>query len=281
MSKHKPHNIPSPGPCQCHPRVGNKRPAGGCIPESVLKTVAAKISLSHSSKGLRAALEKHFGVEPEQEYSFLMKLPLSQAERGKIAAEYLRPMAPEAWKKDPDMWLDSVNITEVMNQYEEAYPKFEFMGPFPIDFASKDPYQEGGEPRCLMNEVCEFRVQKAIQSGTESVGIVYNLDPHDKGGSHWVATFLDIKHHRCLYFDSYGMKPPAQIAKFMKWLTTQDPSLTLSYNSKRIQFKNTECGMYSMYFIIRMLMGDEFVSFSRASPKDDIMMSVRKCLYSW
>ena len=77
------------------------------------------------------------------------------------------------------------------------------------------------------------------------------------------------------------MKPPAQIARFMQWLTTQDPKITLTYNSKRIQFKNTECGMYSMYFIIRMLMGDEFVKFARASPKDNGMMAIRKCLYSW
>jgi hypothetical protein len=272
-------NIPSPGPCQCHPRVGDTRPPEGCIPESVLKSVAGKLSIK--GKSLRAALEKHFGAEPENEYSFLMKLPLPQLEKTKIAAEYLRPKAPEGWKNDPDMWLDSNNIMDVMNQYEEAFPKFEFMGPFPIDFAAKDPYQKGGEPRCLMNEVCEFRVQKAIESGTESVGIVYNLDPHYKGGSHWVATFLDIKNHRCLYFDSYGMKPPAQIARFMQWLTTQDPKMTLTYNSKRIQFKNTECGMYSMYFIIRMLMGDEFVKFARASPKDNGMMAIRKCLYSW
>jgi hypothetical protein len=261
--------------------VGNSRPAEGCIPESILKEVAGKLSISHKGQGLRAVLEKHFGVGPEEEYTFLMKLPLSHSEKNKIAAEYLRPRAPVAWKKDPDMWLDSNNIMEVMNQYEEAFPKFEFMGPFPIDFASKNPYQKGGEPRCLMNEVCEFRVQKAMESGTESVGIVYNLDPHYKAGSHWIATFIDIKHHRCLYFDSYGIKPPPQIARFMQWLTTQDPKMTLTYNSKRIQFKNTECGMYSMYFIIRMLMGDEFVKFARVSPKDNGMMAVRKCLYSW
>lgn len=281
MSKHIPHNIPSPGPCQCHPRIGDTRPTEGCIPESILKSVANKISLGHKGKGIRKALEKHFQVEPENEYTFLMKLPLSHNEKEKIAKEYLRPPAPSAWKKDPDMWLDSNNITAVMNQYEEAYPKFEFMGPFPIDFASKNPYQKGGEPKCLMNEICEFRVKSAFESGTESVGIIYNLDPHYKGGSHWVATFIDIKNHRCLYFDSYGIKPPFQIKRFMQWLTTQDSSMQLSYNSKRIQYKNTECGMYSMYFIIRMLMGDEFVKFARLSPKDNGMMAVRKCLFSW
>ena len=281
MSKHQPHNTPLPGPCQCHPRVGETTPEEGCIPLSVLKNVARKVSIHHKGKGLRAKLEEHFHVKPENEYTFLMKLPLSPSEKNKIATEYLRPHAPPGWKNDPDMWLDSTNIADVMNQYEEAYPKFEFMGPFPIDFAAKNPYQKNGEATCLMNEVCEFRIQKAMESGTESVGIVYNLDPHFKGGSHWVASFIDIKNHRCLYFDSYGIKPPVQIARFMQWLTTQDSKMELIYNSKRIQYKNTECGMYSMYFIIRMLMGDEFVKFARASPKDDGMMAIRKCLYSW
>jgi hypothetical protein len=281
MSKHEPHNVPPPGPCQCHPRVGKTRPEEGCIPTSILKDVARKLSIHHNEKGLRAKLEEHFHVKPEHEYTFLLKLPLSLSEKHKIANEYLRPRARSGWKKDPDMWLDSTNIADVMNQYEEAYPKFEFMGPFPIDFAAKNPYQKGGTARCLMNEVCEFRIQKAMESGTESVGIVYNLDPHFKGGSHWVASFIDIKNHRCLYFDSYGIKPPAQIARFMQWLTTQDSKMELIYNSKRIQYKNTECGMYSMYFIIRMLMADEFVKFARASPKDDGMMAIRKCLYSW
>jgi len=281
MSKHQSHTIPSPGPCQCHPSVGLTRPAEGCIPIEILKNVATKLSLPLKNKGLRKLLEEHFKVEPENEYTFLMKLPLSLSEKQQIAKGYLRPKAPIGWKKDPDMWLDSNNISDVMNQYEEAFPKFEFMGPFPIDFAAKNPYQTNGEPRCLMNEVCEFRIQKAIEAGTESVGIVYNLDPHFKGGSHWVATYIDIKHHRCLYFDSYGMKPPPQIARFMQWLTTHDSKMTLTYNSKRIQFKNTECGMYSIYFIIRMLMGDEFVKFARSSPKDNGMMEVRKCLFSW
>ena len=281
MSKHISHKIPSPGPCQCHPRVADSRPAEGCIPESILKDVAHKIPLNHNGPGLRSALEKHFNVEPENEHSFLMKLPLTHSEKEKIANEYLRPRAPTAWKNDPDMWLDSNNISDVMNQYEEAFSKFEFMGPFPIDFAAKNPYQKGGTPRCLMNEVCEFRVQKAMESGTESVGIVYNLDPHYKSGSHWVANFIDIKGSRCFYFDSYGIKPPVQVARFMQWLTTQDTKMKLFYNSKRIQYKNTECGMYSMYFIIRMLMGDDFVKFARASPKDNGMMEVRKCLFSW
>ncbi len=179
------------------------------------------------------------------------------------------------------MWLDSNNIADVLNQYEEAYPEFEFMGPFPIDFAAPDPYKGGGgQPKCLMTEICELRVQKALENGTKSIGIVYNLDPHFKSGSHWVANYIDITKHKCYYFDSYGMKPPPQVERFMKWLTTQDPKMRLEYNSRRLQFRNTECGVYCIYFIIRMLEGDSFVTLTRRKPSDADMLDLRDWLFS-
>jgi hypothetical protein len=76
------------------------------------------------------------------------------------------------------------------------------------------------------------------------------------------------------------MYPPKQIAKFMKWLTTQDAAMKLQYNGRRFQHKNTECGMYSLYFIIRMLAGDRFRSFTRQSPPDAEMLKLRHWIFS-
>jgi hypothetical protein len=211
---------------------------------------------------------------------------LEEAEKKDLALRRLRPAAPKEWKSDPDMWLDSTNIADVMNQYEKAYPEFEFMGPFPIDFAAPDPYSRGGageaatQKKCLMDEICELRVTAAMANGTKAIGIVYNLDPHFKSGSHWVANYIDIPRHRCYYFDSYGMEPPHQIAKFMKWLTTQDPKMKLEYNARRLQYKNSECGVYCLYFIIRMLEGDSFTAITRRQPKDADMLDLRDWLFS-
>ena len=269
------------GPCQCHPRVGSVRPAEGCLPKKILDEAAHKLGVPASPSGpeLRKLLESHLNVRPINEYSFLMKLPLSSDIKRRLQGEYLRPMMPRKWKDDPDTWLDSLNIEHVMNQYEEVFPNFEFMGPFPIDFGAANPYQ-GGAGKCLMNEMCELRVTKAKQSGTDYLGIVYNLDPHYKSGSHWIANFIDLKNHKCYFFDSYGMPPPPQVEKFMKWLTTQDSEMKLEYSARRLQYKNTECGVYSVYFIIRMLSGDNFVDFSRRKPSDADMLNLRKCLFS-
>lgn len=281
-SKH----FPKPGPQQCHPGVGDVRPDSGCIPVETLKAVATKlggINAELDPVALRSEIEKHLKVDGVHEYSFLMKLPLSKEEKDSIFKKYLRPMYPVAWRKDSDKWLDSNDIEHVMKQYEEAFPNFDFMGPFPIDFAAPKPNTAPGtQPKCLMDEICEYRVQSAVQNKKDMLGVIYNLDPHYKSGSHWVATFVDLKKNRCMYFDSYGLKPPKQILTFMSWVSKQDTGrkMPLMYSSRRVQYKNTECGVYCLYFIIRMLMGDEFVTFTRATPNDAGMLEVRNWIYA-
>lgn len=270
--------FPMPGPQQCHPGVGDVRPESGCLPETILKSVAVKlgIDVGLATTALRSEIEKKIGGEGGvHEHTFLMKLPLSKGEKDTIAKKYLRPMYPVAWRNDPDKWLDSNDIERVMNQYEEAFPNFDFMGPFPIDFAAPKPNTPAGaQPKCLMDEICEYRVQSATKNNKDMLGVIYNLDPHYKSGSHWVATFVDLKKNRCMYFDSYGFKPPKQILTFMSWVSNQDSNrkMPLMYSSRRVQYKNTECGVYCLYFIIRMLMGDEFVDFTRATPGDSGML---------
>jgi hypothetical protein len=280
--RNKKARAPTPGPSQCHPRVGTDRPASGCLPVSVLQKAATSLGVSSSlpPASLRKALEAKLGVKPNQDLSFLKALPLSPEEQQSLAKEYLRPEQPKKWSEDPDMWLDSLNIESVMKQYEEAYPQFDFMGPFPIDFAAPDPYEKSGQKKCLIREICDLRMEKALRDGKRSIGIIYNLDPHFKDGSHWVASYIDIPNHKCYYFDSYGYEPPKQIATFMKWLTTQDPKMKLMYNARRFQHSDSECGMYSLYFIIRMLAGDEFRPFCRRQPKDSVMLDLRDWLFS-
>ena len=262
-----------PGTEQCHPRIGKS--AEGCIPANILNEVANILG----TEANRIEIEKKLNVSPNHEYSFVNALPFDEAKKRDLVKTYLRPKQPDEWKADPDMWLNSLDIGNVMNQYEESHPDFEFMGPYPIDFAAPDPYN-GNEGKCLIQEMCEIKTADALAKGTKYIGIIYNLDPHFKSGSHWVAAFIDLVKHNCYYFDSYGMEPPMQIQKFMKWITTQDNTMKLFYNGRRFQYKNSECGMYSMYFIICMLEGQDFQSFSRKAPPDSFMLDLRDCLFS-
>lgn len=275
--------FPPPGPEQCHPSM-HRSGAKGCFPDSVWKRVANELATTSSVGGGRSvnadmkSIATHLGVDPRHQRSLLQALPISDNEKRILATKYLRPAQPAEWKGDPDMWLDSNNIASVMKQYEETNPQFQFLGPYPIDFAAKDPYTE--QKRCIIGEMCNLNLEHMKTLGKSKVGIVYNLDPHYKGGSHWVANYIDIPRHKVYYFDSYGMDPPMQVRKFMQWLTIQDPAMQIAFNGRRFQFRDSECGMYCMYFLIRMLMGDGFRSFVRRSPPDTYMLDLRDYLFS-
>jgi hypothetical protein len=76
------------------------------------------------------------------------------------------------------------------------------------------------------------------------------------------------------------MKPPPQVETFMKWLAVQDPTMKLQSNARRLQYSNTECGMYCIYMIIRMLEGDKFLEITRRKPKDADMLDLRDWIFS-
>jgi hypothetical protein len=176
----------------------------------------------------------------------------------KLEKELLDSFAPEApkeWKKNPNEWLSSIDIIAVMNQYEKKYKCFDFLGPSPIDY---DTHKLHGE--CVWDELCHFDLSKQIQKKRFKFGIIFNLDPHYKGGSHWVSLFINTKNKTIFYFDSAGEKIPEQIEKFVNTVTEQGKQLTNPIYFKfdqnypvEHQYGNTECGIYSLFFVVHML----------------------------
>jgi len=266
-----------PGPNQCHPRLGKTEEQYNCLPLNVIEEASRKMGLQGSAD--IQAMAKQLGVKPEDKLTFMKSIPLAEETKATLAKQWFRPEMPAGWKSDPDMWLNSDDIRKVMEQYEEAFPHFKFLGPFPIDFAAPDPYGVQGK-KCLNTEMCELNMRKELLHNKTMIGIIYNTDPHYKGGSHWIANFLDIVKKKCYYFDSYGMKPPKQIYRFMQWLGIQEPKISLAWNGRRFQYSNTECGMYCMYFLDRMIAGEPFLRFCRRSPPDKFMLDMRDWMFS-
>lgn len=272
--------IIAPGPKVCHPSLHDKN--DNCLSENMLNEIGLVNGAPSNLKGpaLRSWLTRKSRCKSER--CWIERTSLDPRKKKEILRKYFRPTMPDSWVKDPDQWLDSNNIADVMKQYEEAYPSFKFYGTNPIDFAAPDPYDPEAlvKNKCLHDEMCKINLKELLSMGKTQLGVVYNLDPSNKGGSHWIASFTDIPGHKTYYFDSYGMKPPPQIARFMRSLTLQDPKMKLAFNARRFQYGNTECGMYSLYFIIRMIEGDDFKKFCRRAPKDNEMLDLRKWLFA-
>jgi hypothetical protein len=165
------------------------------------------------------------------------------------------PESPKEWKKNPNEWLSSIDILKVMNQYEKKYKCFDFLGPSPIDY---DTHKMGGE--CVWEELCHFNLADHIKKGFFKIGVIFNLDPHYKGGSHWVSLFVNVKQKTIFYFDSAGDPVPRQIKKFADNVAKQGLELpnpiTFKFDQNypvEHQYGNTECGIYSIFFITHML----------------------------
>jgi hypothetical protein len=184
---------------------------------------------------------------------------INQMTKGtKMEKELMNAFSPESpgeWKKNPNEWLSSMDILKVMNQYEKKYKCFDFMGPSPIDYDTHKLYGE-----CVWEELCHFNLQEQITKGKTKIGVIFNLDPHYKDGSHWVSLFINIKKGEIFYYDSAGDDIPKQIKKFVDSVTEQGRMLNPKINFKfdknypvEHQYGNTECGIYGLFFIVHML----------------------------
>jgi len=191
-------------------------------------------------------------------------------------------------------WLSTSNIDDIMIQYEEKYPDFKYFGALPYDFDDLPFYG-----------VRKLNFDKLISNGITRIGFVFNFDEHWQSGSHWVSMFVNLDKDQIYYFDSYGHRPRKNIRTLVnrigKWCykrhitksLTDSDSMTeqsfmqpkklnyierkinsIKYNKIRHQFKHSECGIYSVNFILRLLKGETFDFISNNITTDD---QVNKC----
>ncbi len=192
--------------------------------------------------------------------------------------KYFRPVKPKSWKKNNKEWLSTLDILRVMKQYEKKYNNFIFIGAVPIDFDKKL-----GFGQCVIDELCKINIKSLIKKGKTKIGIVFNLDSHDKPGSHWVSFFGDLDKEKLYYYDSYGYEPPNEVNVLMERLQSQgekiEKDLKIFKNNIRHQYKSSECGTFCMNFIIEMLKNTDFDTFIKNNVNDDVMNANRDIYY--
>jgi hypothetical protein len=192
------------------------------------------------------------------------------------------PEAPDEWKDNPRTWLSSVDIEKVMKQYEVKYKNFKFIGPSPIDFDTKKMYSE-----CVWDELCKFSLQNMLDKGVNMIGIIFNTDPHTKGGAHWISMFINLKKNKIYYFDSVGDPIPEEIDIFVERVQDEGSKIKrkIYYEDTEgigHQKQDTECGIYSLYFIVKMLENVDFSEFNSPSKliHDDDIVKYRKIFFN-
>lgn len=170
--------------------------------------------------------------------------------REQIGKAIFSPKKPESWKNNKNEWLSDADIFEVIHQYEETYPEFQFMDSNYIDFDSK-LYGD----TCVAEELCKFDLDK--YPGKTKFAFVFNLSKHTMLGSHWVSLYVDLENKLLFFMDSAGDPIPDEVMALVNRIKSQTKvrlKFDQSYPMEH-QYGSSECGMYSLYFIITMLTG--------------------------
>ena len=275
------------------------------IAENYNKSAKEKISISDNKEKLVETLEKKLQDKCNDQTCWLRLDFVKAIENPEILENTFRPQGPE--KKYE--WLSTTDINDVVSQYQEKHKNFLFLGAVPADFEELPVLGIG-----------DLNFNELEKEGKTKIGMVINLDEHDKGGSHWVGLFANLKEGQIYYFDSFAKKPYKKTRKFINKIVKHiyknkyhkniqinnviqklkniekfdnddnktggsDPvienlnKLNIRYNTKQHQFNNSECGVYSINFVVRLVGGESFEDITNNITKDDKMNECRKTYF--
>ena len=274
---------------------------GSCFTVENLTEIAKAYNTAHPNKRFKIKKNKKYLLKNltkkikedyncNDEMCWLDTNLIKDMENMEISHFTLRPNGP----KKKYEWLSTTDINNVMIQYEQQYSDFKFLGAVPYDFEELTSL-----------EVYNIDFQKLLDRGISRIGMVINLDEHYKSGSHWVGLFANLLKKKIYYFDSFAKKPEKRIRTFIKKIISfiynkdtqnkldveiddiyefekyiKDPeNWDIRYNKIRHQFSNSECGVYSMNFIIRLLHGETFDYIVQNVTKDEAMNACRNVYF--
>lgn len=285
----------------CNPGIKNKTiKKGSCMTKKSLLELKKSFNENHKDNKIYAYKPKDIWRELKNKIKDCNRedcwlKELNDKTRKELLSEQLfAPKQPSKWKDHPNTWLSNVDILKVLKQYEGAYPEFEFIGPTPIDFDSKPEVYNN---QCVWKDLCAFNLKDKIGK-KKKIGIIFNLDKHNEPGSHWTSLFIDLEKDFVFYLDSAGDKMPGEVDVLVKRIIEQGlyldipKKMTFYENYPFVhQEENTECGMYSLYFIITMLtnkkkdvefktISDKINYFLKTKIKDDEAFNYRKIYFN-
>lgn len=161
--------------------------------------------------------------------------------------------------KHYNKWLNTKDINSVLQQYQEVYKSFKFLGALPSDFY----------------KIIKLKWSDLYKYNT--VAIVFNLDEHNETGSHWVSFLIDNRIKTIEYYDSVGDNPNKNIEEFIHKISKIFKNkYSIKINNIKHQHGNSECGVYAMYYITQRLSGNNFETITTNIIKDNEIKKFRK-----
>lgn len=100
--------------------------------------------------------------------------------------------------------LSSIDINNIMFQYESKYQDFKFLGAVPIDFEEFKIYG-----------IQDLDFNQLLKEGKYRIGIVINTDESHKPGSYWISLFFNFDNGKIYFYDCKGIDPNIIIKNFI------------------------------------------------------------------
>lgn len=251
---------------KCHPRMNHVKTAteDSCLTPGAVQKLKTYFNQAHPTHAIHSSDPFHIWQDLHSrlgrscrgnERCWLNVVPGKEERKRLEDASFVTKM-PHEWRDDPDAWLSNYDIKDVLKDYEEAYPDFVLLGPTTIDFDSV----KKRDRTCVDEDLCHFQLHRLWKQGKRRIGVVFNTDVSTGSGKHWISLFIDLRDKFMMFFDSTGNKVRPQIRKFMQKVKRQARHLGIylkEYDNHGVehQMGDTECGMYSLFFIITMLLG--------------------------
>jgi len=258
---------------------------GSCIPLNLLIEMAITYNEYHKNNEsnyikLDSKLDTLYPDEYKKYLLYEFKNRFDGDQKDWINSKYLELMSDETrdhlenkvFRPDGPQgrfdWLSTLDINQVLYQYEEKHPDFKFLGAVPIDFVELDylPFKN-------------LKFEDLEADGIKRFGIIFNTDKSYQSGKHWISLFSDLDKAQIYFSDSYATKPVKEVRDFMilieKYIESKGlKNIDVRYNKTQHQKGNSECGVYSINFILRLLKGKTFDHITKKRLTDE---QVNKC----
>ena len=289
---------------------------GSCFSLDILKKIANnynnknsnKINLNSSKLELVKELETRLNDKCSDQVCWLRLDIVKELENEDVENNTFRPKGPR--KKYE--WLNTTHINEVIKQYHNIHNNFLFLGAVPLDFEQlpilgisdlkfEELVDQGKTKIGLV-----INLDEHWKDGSHWVALytdleknqIYYFDSLGKKPLKKTRKFIN-RITKYLYSKKYNKNLPINdvVEKFKNLNKLKEDKLEniinsneyiknligggfdIRYNNIQHQFKNSECGVYSMNFIIRLVSGESFDNIINNITNDDLMNENRKIYF--
>jgi len=263
----------------CTLQLGDKFNGKTCVPRETIVQVAQKkqveVGNNEDPDVILKKIAKADGIDSNIKNIHHLETKVLKNYIDDIGV-YFKPKGPS----NSTQLLDNFNIDDTLSRFEILGKELFGKKFYHVKFQMIDFMEIG-------SDLANINLLKLINDGYDCMGVIINTDVHTGGGKHWFALYCDLSSNPITieHFNSSGN--PAR-ESVIEWTTKQAEKLRASgkqvfeilAGSKTVQKSNTECGMWSIIYILWRLTGHTREEFYSTGPSDDDMIKLRKLIFT-